>query len=149
MIPLNQEESLVQTAEPASEIPEPERTLVLVAELETVLAIAKSEIALQSTPISQPTTAIASQEFLTTPITTQTFLLLTLTPIYDRTASPAVFEPQQSLTSHSQHIEKVPPGDPSSAEVLLNAAKVRWIYSWPMNILSWPIKLNFKLINKG
>ena len=52
-------------------------------------------------------------------------LLLTSTPIYDRTATPAASEPQQSSASHSQHTKKVPTKDPSSAKVLLNAAEVQ------------------------
>ena len=51
LIPLNQEESLVQPAKLAPERPEPEMTHVLVAQPKTTLAIAKSDIAPQSTPM--------------------------------------------------------------------------------------------------
>ena len=59
MIPLNQEGSLVQLAEPAPERLETEMTTVLVAQPKTAPAIAESEIAPQSTPMPQPTTATA------------------------------------------------------------------------------------------
>ena len=73
----------------------------------------------------QPITATASQEFPATPVIAQTLLLLIFTPIYDRIATPAVSEPQQSSANHSQHTEKVPIGEPSSAKVLLNATEVQ------------------------
>ena len=72
----------------------------------------------------QPTIATASQEFPATLVTAHTMLLLTSTPIYDKTTTLAVSEPQQSSASHSQHTEKVPTADLSSAEVLLNATEV-------------------------
>ena len=73
----------------------------------------------------QPATAAISQEFLATPVTTQTLLLLTSTSIFDKTATPTISEPQQSSANHSHHTEKVPSEEPSSAEVLLNATEVQ------------------------
>ena len=52
-------------------------------------------------------------------------LLVTSTPIYDRTATVAIFEPQQLSASHSQCIEKMATGEHSFAEVLLNATEVQ------------------------
>ena len=51
LIPLNQEELLVQPAEFAPERPKPERTPILVLEPKTAPTIAESEIAPQSTPM--------------------------------------------------------------------------------------------------
>ena len=73
----------------------------------------------------QPTTATTSQDFPATPVATQTLLLLTSTPIYDRTATPAASEHPQSPASQNQHTEKVPIEDPLSAGVLLNATEVQ------------------------
>ena len=124
LLPLNQEKSPVQPAELALERPNPERTPILVAEPEIETAVVESEIEPQSTTMPQPTTATASQEFPATPVTTQTLLLLTSAPIYDRTATLAASEHPQSPASQSQHTEKVPTEDPSSAEVLLNATEI-------------------------
>ena len=85
---------MVQLAEPTPERPEPKRTAILVAQPETAPAVAEFEIAPQSTPVPQQTVATVSQEYPATPVTAQTLLLLTSTPIYDRTATPAIFEPQ-------------------------------------------------------
>ena len=73
----------------------------------------------------QPATTIVSQELSATLIIAQTLLLLTSTPEYDRTATPTVSKPKQSLASHSQHTEKLLSRDPSSAEVFPNAAEVQ------------------------
>ena len=72
----------------------------------------------------QPTIATVSQEFPATPVTAQTLLLPTPTPIFGKTATHAVSDPHQSSTNHSHHIEKVPYEEPSSTEVLLNAIEV-------------------------
>ena len=72
-----------------------------------------------------PIIAIVFQDVPATPVTAQTLLLLTSTPKYDRTTTPAISEPQQSSASHSQHTEKLPYGDPSSVEVFQNAAEAQ------------------------
>ena len=51
LIPLNQEGSLVQLAEPAPERPEPKMTHVLVAQPETAPTVAESEITPQCDPM--------------------------------------------------------------------------------------------------
>ena len=96
---------------------------MLVAENE--LAVTESKIAPQSTPMPQPTTATASQEFPATPITAQTLLLLTSTPKYERIATPTISEPPQLSTSHSQHTENLFSGSPSSTKDFPNAAAVQ------------------------
>ena len=83
-------------------------TSILVAQPKTAPTVAESEIAPLSTPMPQPATATVSQEFPATPVTAQTLLLLTSTPIFDKTASPAVSEPHQSSTNRSHHTEKIP-----------------------------------------
>ena len=123
LIPLSQERSLDQLEEPAPERLGTEMTSILVAQPETAPAIAESEIAPLSTSMPQPATATVSQDFLATPITAQTLLLLTSTPIFDKTASLAVSEPHQSSANHSHHTEKIPFEEPSSVEVPLNATE--------------------------
>ena len=73
----------------------------------------------------QLTTATVSQTFPTTFVTAQTSLLLTSTPIFDKTTSPAVSEPHQSSANHNHRNEKIPSEEPSSAEVPLNATEVQ------------------------
>ena len=93
MIPLNQEGSLVQRAETTPERTEPGRTIVLVTELENEADVAESKIAPLNTLMPQPTTTTASQELSATLVTAQTLLLLTSSPKYNRTATPAISEP--------------------------------------------------------
>ena len=125
MIPLNQEGSLVQTAEIPLERSKLERILILVAESENVVATAEFEAENLNTPMQNPTSATVFQDVPATPVTAQILLLLTSTPKYDKIATPIVSEPQQSSASHSQHTEKLPSGDPSSAEVFPNATEVQ------------------------
>ena len=121
LIPLSQEWFVDQLEEPAPERIRTEMTSILVAQPKTASAVARSEIAPLSTPMPQPAIATVSQEFPATPVTAQTLLLLTSTPIFDKIASPTVSEPHQSSINHSHHTEKIPSEEPSSAEVPLNA----------------------------
>ena len=114
-----------QPEEPTLERIGTEMTSILVAQPETAPAIAKLEIAPLSTPMPQRATATVSQEFLATLVIAQTLLLLTSTPIFDKTASPVVSKPHQYSANHSHHTKKIPFEDPSSAEVPLNATEVQ------------------------
>ena len=119
------EESVVHSAKTAPERTEPERTLILVTETGNEAVVSKSEVATLRTLMPHLATTIASQEIHVTPVTTQTLLLLTSTPKYDKPAPPAISEHQLSSTSHSQHMVKLPSRAPSSAEVSVNAAEVQ------------------------
>ena len=125
MIPLSQG-SLVQRAETTQERTEPDRTLILLTETRNEAVISESEAAPLSTPMPHLATATTSQEIPATLVTLQTLLLLTSTPKFDKTATPAVSEPQLSSASHSQHIVKLPSGVPSNAKALM-LLKSRWI----------------------
>ena len=87
--------------------------------------ILEYEVAPLSTPMPHLATATTSQEIPATPIAVQTLLLLTSIPKFDRIATPIVFKPQLSSASHSQNIEKLPSGAPSSAEAFPNANEVQ------------------------
>ena len=93
LIPLNQKGSLVQRAETTPERAEPNRTIVLVSETRNEVDILESKTAPLSTLMPHLTIAIASQEIPITLVTAQTLLLLTSTPKFDRTATPAISEP--------------------------------------------------------
>ena len=80
---------------------EPERTLILVIETGNEAIVSESEVAPLRTPMSHLATATASQEIPATSITAQTLLLLTSTPMYNKTTTPAIFEHQLSSASHS------------------------------------------------
>ena len=71
------------------------------------------------------TTTIVFQDIRTTPVTTQTLLLLTFTPKYDKTATLAISKPQPSSASHSQHTKKLPSEAPSFAGVFPSDTEVQ------------------------
>ena len=125
LIPLSQEGSLVQRAKTVPERIELDRMLVLVIETKNEAAISEFEAAPLSTPMPYLAIATTSQEIPATPVTAQTLLLLTFTLKFDRTATPAISEPQLSSASHSQHTVKLPSGVPLNAEAFPNDAEVQ------------------------
>ena len=96
LVPFSQEESLVHRAETAPKRTKFERTLVLVIETGNEAIVCEYEDATLRTPVPHPAIATASQDIPATSVTAQTLLLLTSTPKYDRTATPAVSEHQLS-----------------------------------------------------
>ena len=89
------------------------------------VVVFESKVALLRTPMPHLATTTASQQIPAAPVTAQTLLLLTSTPKYDITATPAVSEHQLSSASHSHHMVKLPSRAPSSVEVSLNAIEVQ------------------------
>ena len=105
----------------ASERTKTERTQTLVTETQADV-VPTSKAALKSTPMPNPAIATASQDILATPSTAKTLLLLTIGPRFDRVATEAGFESSKSSAGHT---EKLPYEEPSTADFLLNAAKVQ------------------------
>ena len=147
MIPLNQEGSLVQIAKTAPERSEAERTLILVAQSEN--AAAKFEAKNLNTPMPNPPTSIVSQDVSATHVIAQTLLLITSTPKYDIIATLAVSKPNNPQLVTASTLKTFLLETLHLLKFFQMLLKSRWINSWQINILSWQIKLSFKLISKG
>lgn len=113
---LGQEGSLVERAEHAPERIVPERTLTLVIEPDNQATISEHEATLQSTLMPHPAIATSSQEIPATPVTTKTLLLLTFGPQFNRTSTPVIYKPAQSLASQSRHTTKLSSEATSNAD---------------------------------
>ena len=92
LIPFSQEESFGHRAKTTLERTEPEKTLVLMTETSNEAVVSESKATPLRTPMPHLATITTSQEILATPVITQTLLLLTFTPKYDRTTTPAASE---------------------------------------------------------